>query len=677
MCFGNKTSPGLCIVCESIFEDNSFDSFEWHQRWVEKHPYREPDYPRQHHPSEQSLREAAAAGCWICTTLEAKWNDRSGRDEDYDQLGKYSLSWVYEINCFRLFFKGYTHFLKPRPIYIGQVRDWTPFHQTAYKSKLQSMTGIEEIITLCSLWLSQCRTTHQCVPSTQEQWYPTRLLDISGNKEIRLVDSREADPKLQGPYATLSHCWGKRQFLVLTTENMPEFLSGISLDRLPLTFRQVIQLVQTFQIRYIWIDCYCIIQGTDELSRQDWNREAGLMGEVYSRSFINIGSARSTSPYDGLYHTREPSGSHSLFMSWKPTREWQSTRFQLRWGVKKPMENALSDLSQAALHKRAWVLQETVLSPRMLSFTDKQVFWHCGETVACEDHPVEDLNNTKQDDPFWAFVDVKKSDKGSPEQKWFQVLQKYCNAELTFFKKDKLYAIEGIGSRFAQLMGWQYHRGLFNGMLPQALLWEPSGTCYRQGNIEERSATSWHWASHELLGASSFSDVIKLYQDQQEGNFCFAPLAYVFMFDDCSQFPQSGDVDTTWPCLMCIGRPVDLALNEDEGKSYSWLTYFYIRGTDDEIQVTCNREGLKEKHRRPDCRYVYLPLIFAIKSKYRYYGHERDKHVDRRWMSSQGLLLRALPNGRFERVGLIDKNFEDQETWNNIIKRTPEMFIIE
>jgi hypothetical protein len=39
------------------------------------------------------------------------------------------------------------------------------------------------------------------------------------------------------------------------------------------------------------------------------------------------------------------------------------------------------------LSKRAWILQEHLLSPRTLHFSKAQVFWECREANACESYP--------------------------------------------------------------------------------------------------------------------------------------------------------------------------------------------------------------------------------------------------------------------------------------------------
>jgi hypothetical protein len=41
-------------------------------------------------------------------------------------------------------------------------------------------------------------------------------------------------------------------------------------------------------------------------------------------------------------------------------------------------------VEKAQLNTRAWVIQERVLSRRTIHFSNKQMFWECGEGVYCE-----------------------------------------------------------------------------------------------------------------------------------------------------------------------------------------------------------------------------------------------------------------------------------------------------
>jgi hypothetical protein len=113
-------------------------------------------------------------------------------------------------------------------------------------------------------WFDKCLTTHvRCnVNCNYPAWYPTRLLDLGilGNSHhsVRLIHS--AEEAMSGSYVTLSHCWGRSQFIQLNRNVSSALRSGISVDDLPKTFRDAIFITRRLGVRYIWIDSMCIQQ---------------------------------------------------------------------------------------------------------------------------------------------------------------------------------------------------------------------------------------------------------------------------------------------------------------------------------------------------------------------------------------------------------------------------------
>lgn len=82
---------------------------------------------------------------------------------------------------------------------------------------------------------------------------------------VRLV-SKDEGHSMQGLYVTLSHCWGGATFAKLTEDKIDEFKQGILIKDLPKTFEDAIRFARRLgnrpgQVRYIWIDSLCIIQG--------------------------------------------------------------------------------------------------------------------------------------------------------------------------------------------------------------------------------------------------------------------------------------------------------------------------------------------------------------------------------------------------------------------------------
>ncbi|KAF2803355.1 HET-domain-containing protein [Mytilinidion resinicola] len=58
----------------------------------------------------------------------------------------------------------------------------------------------------------------------------------------------------QGPYFTLSHCWGQSHPFRLTKDTVSTLKAGIPITQLPKTFQDAILVAQYFQVKYLWID---------------------------------------------------------------------------------------------------------------------------------------------------------------------------------------------------------------------------------------------------------------------------------------------------------------------------------------------------------------------------------------------------------------------------------------
>ena len=126
------------------------------------------------------------------------------------------------------------------------------------------------------------------------------LGDVPDAPEVKLClsESLELDVK----YVTLSHCWGgiTSEILSLTTETYDECLQHIAVVDLPQAFQDAVHLTRKLGIRYLWTESLCIIQD----SPKDWLDQAGVMGEVYQGSYLNISPDTSLDPNGGLFTTR-------------------------------------------------------------------------------------------------------------------------------------------------------------------------------------------------------------------------------------------------------------------------------------------------------------------------------------------------------------------------------------
>ncbi|KAI1330308.1 heterokaryon incompatibility protein-domain-containing protein [Xylariaceae sp. FL0255] len=225
---------------------------------------------------------------------------------------------------------------------------------------------------LVSQWLSECEANadggHSACKGRDASWYPTRLLDLSTRREtgrimLTVTDLEDHSSLSRGEYITLSHCWGTwgaKELPVLTTSNIDERVTyGMNSNLLPPTFRDAVEVAEWFNIRWLWIDSLCIIQD----SREDWQREAPMMCEVYQNALLNISADHATDARGGCFRDRYFGTVDTFKLHMKPT--------QTTWWVSIDERNLFEWVKDAPSSERAWIYRDT------FHFTEHEVFWEC------------------------------------------------------------------------------------------------------------------------------------------------------------------------------------------------------------------------------------------------------------------------------------------------------------
>lgn len=296
------------------------------------------------------------------------------------------------------------------------------------------------------------------------RWYPPRLLDVSADV-IRLLSRRQIQQC--PPFAALSHCWGLIPFLTLTSSNIQRFESeGIEYATLPENFRNVVDVCRWLHIRYLWIDSLCIIQQGPG-SKADWDENIDGMRYIYSSCDICISTAATDGDTKSCFVERDPTTIAAVCVMTDDTPN-------LLIG----MDHSIRGFRNAPIASRAWVLQERLLSRRILTFGPKQVFWECCETAGrnvCETFPQGLPPYGYSRGPFLL---PSPKEYGRPEtpsvanhRKWLDLIETYCECNLTKRHEDKLVALGGIAQQMQSVFGGStYIAGFFMFELPAALL---------------------------------------------------------------------------------------------------------------------------------------------------------------------------------------------------------------
>ena len=386
--------------------------------------------------------------------------------------------------------KPATFILLPSPLLQNHTfRPRLPSYSTSsFQSWLLALT-----------WYSWCLNSHEsCNRKRREhpdvkQWYPTRLIKISRwSNQLRLILAKDEQP--DGPYLTLSHCWGKSNFIQLTQSTKSDFLKGIPYSKLPKTFQDAISVARFLGVYYIWIDSLCIIQGEESLA--DWKREAAQMDKVYSHSTLNISATGASDGSKGLFFSRSADAMELLEIELDHPLRWQfSQKYTLLdhdyW------KHLVLD---EPLIRRAWVVQERLLPPRVLHFGSQQLFWEC-QLDCSEDFPMGLPPVLAREDQQYLFKRrdesmtplIKSSHPSPAHAAWQRALNSYTHASLTK-SGDKLIALAGIASELSPDISDGYIAGLWKEHMATELLWyvDLDAVGCRQ---KQYRAPSFSWAS--------------------------------------------------------------------------------------------------------------------------------------------------------------------------------------
>ncbi|KAE8822707.1 hypothetical protein HRS9139_10047 [Pyrenophora teres f. teres] len=362
-------------------------------------------------------------------------------------------------------------------------------------------------------WVQNCDTTHDnCMKRRKltpksKRFIPTRLLDISreSGEPIRVIET--ATTSVQGPYCTLSHCWGLIEFQQLRDANRERFMKeGIPWHLFTKNFQDAIKVARSLEVGYIWIDSLCIIQK----SKADWDKEAGRMHLVYRNSYCNIAVVDSKDSTGGAFRNRAPKNVRPV--RYMPVRDSPLFGNKEKKWIVVPEDLWERELIQSFLYVRGWVFQERMLAPRILHFAEKQIFWDCPSLSACETLPgglPQPMDRVAGPDRHWRGRLQVSEGSDEPlagaidqpmESFWKTAVRKYTSCNLTN-GSDKLIAMWGIAKLVRDALGVEYAEGLWQANLEDQLSWHVAECriLKRPSECPEwnltRDIPSWSWAS--------------------------------------------------------------------------------------------------------------------------------------------------------------------------------------
>ncbi|KAK3374746.1 hypothetical protein B0H63DRAFT_418942 [Podospora didyma] len=365
----------------------------------------------------------------------------------------------------------------------------------ANKTMDEMNTNSPAINNFVAYWMLRCLKSHsECASGKSPVLLPRFLIDVGVEPQSNSPFLHETSPGETGFYFTLSYRWGPNP-LATCRENVAAYKRAIPVESIPPIIRDAMVVTKQLGCRYLWVDALCIVQ--DDYEQKE--AEISSMEETYRNSTLTIAAAIDTaeSPDMGLFHPRNP---------------------------KEPRQNVyIGERRDNVLDTRGWILQEQVLSSRLLTYSPTgEVRWTCNGVEANCNHPSghkeksgnpneKTLTSYLQREPRYRKMNKFLNGMGLPDKwennmhdLWMILVTDFTHRGLSV-ENDRLAALAGISSGLERLLGDELLAGHWRSQLANSLAWcvDPDmevGLPHRGAAIFNRGTTSRNSSTFSGLG---------------------------------------------------------------------------------------------------------------------------------------------------------------------------------
>ncbi|MCJ1405547.1 hypothetical protein MMC11_008775 [Xylographa trunciseda] len=623
-------------------------------------------YMYGHHINRASFLRAIDEGCAMCNRISPLVDDL----ETYEKIEKSGYFSVFSV----LLKEGKLIMF----IYYG-IRHggfyFVPFGEQKYDSNLNfelgPTTNDPTTWSMIRNWFTTCLESHDCCPkpSISSSYMPNRILAVDHSKPVKTFQLVEGSACPQSSqYVTLSHCWGKMtesQGLRLLTSTFNEISHEQPLERLPKTFIDAVNVAERLGIHYIWIDKLCIRQD----SAEDWRREASVMQDVYKNALFNISALGAENDSGGCFFSRDVSKVVPTVVRLKfEDGDPRPFRFELEKG----WAWCLS-FNREPLLQRAWVVQERLLSPRILHFGRAQVYWECSEVKCCETHPngvhlfddvVEETTLTSQQQKPQRTSHLCKpllpgqTPATDPYEQlfldWNGIVELYANCKLTV-ASDKLVALSGLANHMKRRLQelrpgtHRYLAGIWEQKLHESIAWNVRSPAQR---ASEYRAPSWSWA---CLNGHLHIRLIPIWEENvfSCARFISAEIQHFNEEDDTGEV-KSGTLTLTGPWAIVHTGPPISHLRANERQISSSID------PADGINNERNKHVHEGTKGRLPSACVTFDTLEDIESEVFHLIIRAFHWIEGNWMV-EGLALALVDGDIYRRLGTVHYDFSSQD----------------
>jgi len=338
-------------------------------------------------------------------------------------------------------------------------------------------------IDLVRGWIRQCDEyhDHRCEVAPQTK---SSFSDVVANKRFRLLDVEQMRvTSMIGSvdYVALSYVGGSQHPFFLTTQSIELLqhsgLAGI-MHTVPQTIQDAVRLVKDIGMRYLWAYAFSVLLD----NREDtlWNHS--VMDQIFGNAYLTICAADNPGADAGL----RALNSHRVI-----SQHMEICGPDLQLMVSYPAETYIK---QSIWSRRAWTLQERLLSRRCLVFAGERVWFQChGASMS------EDIITSK--DPGWSIDMLRNpaqllgdvSNREDAIQAYMRCVELYTPREITHIG-DFLLGFEGLCKLLGHTLGTGFISGLPSALFDLAILWEPETGRSRRREGLSTHFPSWSWS---------------------------------------------------------------------------------------------------------------------------------------------------------------------------------------
>lgn len=225
------------------------------------------------------------------------------------------------------------------------------------------------------------------------------------------------------------------------------------------------------------------------------------MKSVYGNSYLNIAANAATGCEDGIFSASTlPQSFPAYTIPPHPNLRirqhpfFQHTDYGSNYGISK---------NAPVLLRRGWVLQERLLSPRVVYYDTEELKWGCNATMDCQCGGIVSVYGFKLDH----FASVTRGESPLPYA-WMRIAEKYSEMQLTF-DEDRSVALIGLVDQAMKFGGGgRYLAGLWEKHFAHQICWEVLNIHRKPGTY---IAPSWSWLS--VFGTIWYTNGMDYWQD--------------------------------------------------------------------------------------------------------------------------------------------------------------------